>query len=112
MQSVQYLNLSYTPGFPSVYTFTLTTDFGVDIDVTLSAWTFEVFKSDGTSLYLNTVPLSATGNQVVFTIPNQSPQIFLGGNYAYRVAGTNTTTHVGQIYVKGFLTVEPAAVLS
>jgi hypothetical protein len=109
---MKYLNLDYTPGFPPVYTFLMTTDFGVDIDVTLSTWTFEAFDSYGTSLYLNTTPVSATGNAVIFSIPNASPPIFIGGNYSYRVVGTNTTSHIATVTYKGFMTVEPPVILT
>jgi hypothetical protein len=108
---MQYLNLSYTPGYPPVYNFPMATDFGVNIDVTLSTWTFEAFNQAGTSIYLNSSPVSATGNVVVFSIPNLTPAVFIEGNYSYRVAGTNIISHVGLIEYKGFLTVEPAVVL-
>jgi hypothetical protein len=112
---MQYLNLAYTPGFPPVYNFPMTTDFGVDIDVTLSTWTFEAFDAFGKSVYLNTAPIAATGRVVTFTIPNvtpPAPQIFIEGNYAYRVVGTNSTSHISTIAYKGFLTVEPAVILT
>lgn len=111
---MQYLNLDYTPGFPPVYNFPMTTDYGVDIDVTLSSWTFEAFDKYGASLYLNTTPLSATGNIVVFSIPNvvpPNPQLFTEGNYAYRVIGTVITSNISTVMYKGFLTVEPAVVI-
>lgn len=112
---MQYLNLDYTPGFPPVYNFPMTTDFGVNIDVTASTWTFEAFDKTGTSIYLGTSPVSTTGNIVVFSIPNvtpPNPQIFIEGNYAYRVVGTNTTSNISTVAYKGFLTVEPAVVLT
>ena len=115
LPDMTYLNLAYTPGFPPVYNFAMTTDFGVDIDVTTSTWTFEAFDQYGTSIYLNPTPVSATGNVVVFSIPNVVPPaqpIFVEGNYQYRVAGTNTTSNISAIMYKGFLTVEPAVVLT
>lgn len=111
---MQYLNLAYTPGFPPVYNFAMTTDFGVDTDVTASTWTFEAFDCYGKSLYLNTTPISAIGNIVIFSIPNvtpPTPPIFVEGNYAYRVVGTNSTSHISTVSFKGFMTVEPAVVL-
>lgn len=112
---MQYLNLSYTPGFPPVYNFVMKTDFGVDIDVTASTWTFEAFDVYGKSLYLGTSPVSSTGNLVIFSIPNvvsPNPPIFVQGNYAYRVIGTNSTSHISTVEYKGFMTVEPAIVLT
>lgn len=109
---MQYLNISYTPGVASVYNFVMKTDFGVDVDVTLSTWSFEAFDMTGTSVYKNTTPTSATGNTVVFTVPIQNPQIFKEGNYYYRVFQTVTSTNVVTAAYKGFLTVQDPTVVS
>lgn len=109
---MQYLNLTYTPGFASVYHFPMQTDFGVDIDVTLSTWSLEAFDMTGTSVYKNVNPTSAASSVVTFTIPDQSPQIFKEGNYYYRVFGVVTSTNVSSAAYKGFLTVEDPTVVS
>lgn len=109
---MQYLNISFTPGYASAYHFDMLTDFGVDIDVTLSTWIFEAFDSTGTSVYRNTQPTATTGRTVTFTVPPQDPQIFKEGNYYYRVFGTVISTSVTTVAYKGFLTVEDPTVIS
>lgn len=109
---MQYLNLTYTPGIASVYRFVMTTDFGADIDVTLSTWSFEAFDMTGTSVYKNSVPTSLNGNKVTFTVPIQNPEIFVEGNYYYRVFGTLTSTGVTTAAYKGFVTVQDPTVVS